>query len=381
MPNPPVPTGTLLQTILENVEVGIAVLDTEGKIVFTNQSALTMVGMRSFPAPVRLEEWSSGYRFQDSLGRDIPLLEFAALRTLAGEQVEPEHIRVTLPDGRTKWFHISSHRFSVMGLTGVLIIIIDETTTVELRRAAAQLQRMDDVSAIAAGLAHNFNNILSTISLSADIALMEEGVPESIRGRLRQISEASWKAAALVKRLMQFGRRRELQVQRVQISSLVTEALNLVLPLLQKIQVHTNVGQGIPEVEIDPTEIEQVLVNLIMNARDAMPEGGELTITTELEDSTPAAASTEGEGQQQFVVISVADTGTGIAEEIQPQIFEPFFTTKTAEKGTGLGLSSAHGIVKQHRGKITVWSEPGKGTKFTVHLPLSGSPRNVTRAA
>src|SRR5207302_5774557 len=134
-------------------------------------------------------------------------------------------IRATLPDGRTKWLHTSAHRFSVVGLVGVLVIVTDETVEVELRRAAAQLQRMEDVGAIAAGLAHNFNNILSTISLNVDMALMEEGVPESTRGRLQQISGASWKAAALVKRLMQFSRRRELHVKPVQVNSLINEVL------------------------------------------------------------------------------------------------------------------------------------------------------------
>src|SRR5437899_9421333 len=168
-----------------------------------------------------------------------------------------------------------------MGIERVLIIITDETVEVELRRAAAQLQRMEDVGAIAAGLAHNFNNILSTISLNVDIALMEEGVPESTQGRLQQISEASWKAAGLVKRLMQFSRRRELQVRPVQINWVVSEVLNLVRPVLRNVQVRTDLGQDIPDLEVDPVEIEQVMVHIIVDARDAMPEGGELIISTE----------------------------------------------------------------------------------------------------
>src|SRR5437899_7668779 len=155
-----------------------------------------------------------------------------------------------------------------MGIERVLIIITDETVEVELRRAAAQLQRMEDVGAIAAGLAHNFNNILSTISLNVDVALMEEGIPESTRGRLQQISEASWKAAALVKRLMQFSRRRELQVRPVQINWVITEVLNLVRAILLNVRVRTDLAQNMPDLQLDPMEIEQVLVNLIVNARD-----------------------------------------------------------------------------------------------------------------
>jgi len=369
--------GNLLQTILENVGVGIAVVDAEGRFVFANNTALTMFGMSSLPPPVHLREWSRGYHFQDSLGHEVTPEKSAALRALAGERVEPQDLRATLPDGRTKWIHTSAHKFSVMGIAGVLIIITDETVEVELRRAASQLQRMEDVGAIAAGLAHNFNNILSTISLSVDIAMMEEGVPESTRGRLQQISEASWKAAALVKRLLQFSRRRELQVRSVQINWVVTEVLNLVRPILRNVQLNTNLGQEIPETELDPMEIEQVLVNMIVNAKDAMPEGGELSIATEVENSDVPES-----GVQQFIKITIADTGSGIPAEFQPRIFEPFFTTKTAEKGTGLGLSSSYGIVQQHHGTITVWSELGKGTRFTVRLPVRKTIQSeVTTAA
>jgi signal transduction histidine kinase len=140
------------------------------------------------------------------------------------------------------------------------------------------------------------------------------------------------------------------------------------------VQVRTDLREGLPEIEADPAEMEQVLVNLIVNARDAMPNGGELTIATEIGD-----AESEGIGddqtKQRFVIITVADTGTGIKEEIQERIFEPFFTTKTAERGTGLGLSSAYGIVQQHGGKIAVWSAPGKGAKFTISLPARQTVR------
>jgi signal transduction histidine kinase len=171
---------------------------------------------------------------------------------------------------------------------------------------------------------------------------------------------------------MQFSRRRELQVRPVQINSVINEALNLVRPILSNVQMRTELAQAVPEIEADPVEMEQVFVNLIVNARDAMPEGGELTISTGVEyPDLPAAVSEEG--NQQFVIITIADTGVGIPEELQSRIFEPFFTTKPAEKGTGLGLSSAFGIVQQHHGKIAVWSQSGRGTKFTIRLPARKS--------
>jgi signal transduction histidine kinase len=375
MPNFGKEPGDLLKTVLENVGVAIGVVDSQGKFVFANEPALTMFAMSGLPPPMHIRDWARDYRFQDRLGRDIPTEHSALARAVAGEKVEPQDVRVTLPDGRCKWLHTSTHPFSVMGLTGVLIIVTDETKEVELRRAAAEVQHMEDVGSIAAGLAHNFNNVLSTISMNAELALTEQGVPQTTRDRLQQITDASWKAAALIKRLMQFSRRRELQPRRLQVNWLVGEVLNLVRPiLLDNVQVRTDLREGLPEIEADPAEMEQVLVNLIVNARDAMPNGGELTIATEIGD-----AESEGIGddqtKQRFVIITVADTGIGIKEEIQERIFEPFFTTKTAERGTGLGLSSAYGIVQQHGGKIAVWSAPGKGAKFTISLPARQTVR------
>lgn len=362
--------GELLQTILENVGVAIAVADAEGKLVFANGAALSMFGMNSLPQPVHLKDWVRDYRFQDRHGHDIPVERSAAMRTLAGEKVEPQDICATLPDGKCKWLHTSAHPFSVMGLAGVLVIITDETKEVELQRTSAQLQRMEDVASTAVGLAHNFNNVLATISMNATLALAEESVGETTRARLEQITDASWKAAGVVKRLMQFSRTRELQIQRVQINSLINQVLKLVEPTLTKsVQVHAALRQDLPELEADPAELEQVLVNLILNATDAMPHGGDLTIATELACSESEEA-TNNEETGHFVIITVADTGTGIQEDIRDRIFDPFFTTKTAESGTGLGLASAYGIVRQHQGKIEVWSVPGKGTKFTIHLPV-----------
>jgi signal transduction histidine kinase len=251
-----------------------------------------------------------------------------------------------------------------MGLAGVLIIITDETEHIELRRATAQLQRMEDVGSIAVGLAHNFNNILYVISTNVELALAEQRVPKTTRGRLEQINEASWKAAELVKRLLKFSRMQDMQTQVIQINSLVEGVLQLLRPMLSgNVQLDEDLHPELPEIEADRSGIEQVLVNLIVNAKDAMPEGGHLSIATGIDDA------------QRFVTLTVTDTGIGIQEEFQTRIFDPFFTTKTAERGSGLGLSSAYAIVRQHQGEIKVSSTPGKGSKFTVRLPVKQSKK------
>jgi two-component system cell cycle sensor histidine kinase/response regulator CckA len=359
---------TLLQTVLDHVGVGLVVVDKDGRFVFTNQAALDILG-RGDLSGVSLLEWRRSYKFQDSHGRDIPAEEAPILRALRGERVEPQDVRMTLPDGRRKWFHASGHQFSVLGLTGVLVVITDETEEVELRRNAEQFQRIEAVGVLAGGLAHDFNNMLSVVSENVALALSDQGVPETTRTRLQQMALALEKGATLSRRLLQYSQARKLQIQLVRINEVVNTALELVHPLLgNEIHLKTELRPGLPALEADPAEIEQVLVNLIINALDAMPEGGELALRTEVayRDTVP---SDEGERPRQYVLITVADTGIGIPEDLQARIFEPSFTTKPG-KGAGLGLSSAYGIVRQHGGQIAVQSAPGAGTTFSIYLPV-----------
>ena len=166
----------------------------------------------------------------------------------------------------------------------------------------------------------------------------------------------------------------------VQINDVVHEVLGLLRPLFRDdVFLRTDLAEGLPHICADASEVEQVLVNLIVNALDAMPEGGELKISTSLADTNPGITSEPR--TQQFVAVSVSDTGTGIPEELQPVIFEPFFTTKPAGKGTGLGLSSAYGIVRQHKGDIKVQSEPGDGATFIVSFPVPQTLSSKTDTA
>ena len=176
---------------------------------------------------------------------------------------------------------------------------------------------------------------------------------------------------------MQFGRTQDMHYRPVQVNDIVLEALQLTQPLCRdRVKVKTNLGKLLPAIIADPSQLEQVLVNLIVNALDAMPAGGELTITTTM---TPNAQP-KGSLPNSSVSITVSDTGMGIPKEIQSAIFDPFFTTKPSGKGTGLGLSSVYGIVKQHSGTITVESAPGAGASFVISLP-SQLDRSETSAA
>lgn len=358
------PTG-LLETLFEEIGIALAVVDRQQNIIFANQTAIALL---NHPAerPLTLREWRTKYRLEDSTGNEISLDQSAVMQALQGERVEAQELRALLPDGTSKWLQVWAYPFSSMGTCGVVVFVVDETTEVELRRTVNQLQRLETLGAVAAGLTHNLNNLLETITLSVEAAKLDDLTSQERRVRLNQISAAASSAGGLIQRLMQFGRSQEMHCIAVYANDLVANVLHLVQPLLrQNIVVTTDLCREMPTINADPSQLEQVLVNLIVNALDAMPEGGKLTIST----STSAVLPSQNEGTRS-ISITVADTGVGIPEELQTTIFDPFFTTKPPGKGTGLGLSSAYGIVRQHKGTITVRSTPGMGSAFVITLPI-----------
>ena len=273
------------------------------------------------------------------------------------------------PDGHAKWLHVAAQRFEVLGLTGVFVVTTDETEQVELRKELEQAQRIEAVGILAGGLAHDLNNILSVLSGNIDLALGDEDVQE-IRARLHEMQMALGKGTALVLRLMKYGRKQGTQIRPVQINEVVNAARELVRPLVKsEVAVKTQLSPRLPDVQADSSQLEQVLVNLILNALDAMPDGGELSFCTELV-SGDAIPGGNNEEKKQFVLVTVADTGVGIPESFLPNIFEPFSTTKPIGAGAGLGLSSAQLIVHQYNGHIKVQSVSGAGTKFSIYLPV-----------
>jgi len=357
----------LFQIVFEGIGVAVAIVDRQEKLVFANRTALDLLG-EDGEMPATFQEWRRKYRFESSLGHEVPLEQSAVMRAMRGQHVESEEVRVRLADGTMRWLLSWAYPFSVMGMSGVVALVMDETAEVELRRAASQLQRMETLGALAAGLAHDLNNMLDTITLNAALALEEKMTSPDRQVRLSAISLAAAKAAGLVSRLMQFSRTQELHYRPVCINDLVRDVLKLVRPLLgENISVRADLDDALPNAEADTSQIEQVLVNLIVNAIDAMPEGGELRISTAQEGASGVSGT---EQSSHFVTVTVADTGIGISQEMQSVIFEPFFTTKAEGKGTGLGLSSVYGIVRHHHGNIRVCSAPGEGAAFVISLPV-----------
>jgi len=371
---PELPPDQFLHAVLDSVGVALVVVDSQGKFVFTNQAALRMFGWTENLGGISVDQWRRDYVFRDSQGQPISADQAPILRALGGGQIQPQELDVTLPDGRRKWLHAAGHRFSVFGMAGVLVVITDETEQIELRRALERAQTADAFGLLVAGAAHDLNNMISIISANVTFIQAEKDIPKSVRNRLNHISVALQKGAALATKLVRQRSGHELRPRPVQINDLILAALELVRPVLKdRVQVKTELAP-LPEVEVDPPRIEQVLINLILNALDAMPQGGELTLRTEVVGRTAVVETELDEPKRKqaksFVCVTVADTGIGIPRNLQNHIFEPFFTTKTFGKGSGLGLASARAVVRQHQGYIQVQSTPLAGTKFTVLFPV-----------
>jgi len=259
-------------------------------------------------------------------------------------------------------------------------IHLDITERKNLENQLRQAQKMEAVGHLAGGVAHDFNNILSAIVGYAHITLMKMNDDDPLRMNLEQILAASEKAANLTKSLLAFSRKQVMQMKDVNINNIVSGMTTILERIIGEdilLQVNTPVHDLI--IHADANQLEQVLMNLATNARDAMPGGGTLTITTgefEMDEQYVQMHQTGGAGK--YAVLSVADTGTGMDEQTRENIFDPFFTTKEVGKGTGLGLAMIFGTIKQHNGFIHVYSKEGKGTTFKMYFPLTESRVNVT---
>ncbi|MFH1350802.1 MAG: ATP-binding protein, partial [Pseudomonadota bacterium] len=237
-----------------------------------------------------------------------------------------------------------------------------------------QSQKMESVGRLAGGVAHDFNNHLTTIIGYAALVMMRLGKDDPLHSQVKEIKDAADRATSLTRQLLAFSRKQVLQTKVMVINTVVTDVEKMLRRLIgEDIELVTMLEPELGRVKADPSQIDQVIMNLAVNAKDAMPEGGKLTIETGNVTLDSHYAEQHGVEIKQgaYVMLSVSDTGTGIDVETQEHIFEPFFTTKEKGKGTGLGLSTVYGIMKQSDGYIWVYSEPGQGTTFKVYFPAA----------
>ncbi|RJR41182.1 MAG: response regulator, partial [Desulfobacteraceae bacterium] len=245
--------------------------------------------------------------------------------------------------------------------------------TKSLEQQLFQSQKLENVGRLAGGVAHDFNNILTVIRGYSELAIlgMAEGKP--VRGSLEEVLKASERAGNLTRQLLAFSRRQVMEMKIIDLKCLMKDLEKMLRRLIgEDIDLRMALASDLGRVRADPGQIEQVIVNLAVNARDAMPSGGVLTIEAaniELDEGCSCLHVDAKPGE--YVLLCVSDTGTGMIPEVRERVFEPFFTTKEKGKGTGLGLSMAYGIVKQSNGHIWVYSEPNQGTTFKIYLPLA----------
>jgi signal transduction histidine kinase/CheY-like chemotaxis protein len=257
-----------------------------------------------------------------------------------------------------------------------------------LARQLQQAQRLESIGRLAGGVAHDFNNLLTVINGYTDLILKRMGPDDPWRGQIESIRTAGVRAADLTRQLLAFSRKQILQPKVLLLNGLVREAEGMFARVLgEDIKVACTLDPALWTVEADPGQMHQVVLNLALNARDAMPSGGQLTIeTANARPGEVCMGCLDTAGQGRFVALSVSDTGVGMDAATLEQIFEPFFTSKGSGRGTGLGLATVYGIVKQSGGHIGVTSEPGRGSRFTIHLPAverlaDGEPAAMAPAA
>jgi len=365
----------VLQSALDAFARQIAIVDARGKI-------------RMFNAPFRQFALENGWDPRQSL-EGAQYFETWFSLTLAREQAgrvqegldavrtgrQPAFfLEYSVPvRGVMRFFSLSMTRFPDHG--GYLLAIEHEDITArkQLERRSQHVQKMDAIGQLAGGVAHDFNNLLTVIRSYSDL-LMQDFAPGGQQcSDLEQILKATDSASALTKQLLAFGRQQLVKLEVLDLNVVIEELDKMLHRLLgADIEYGTTLEHGVPRVEADAGQIQQILMNLVINARDAMPRGGRLQIETKsvsLDDGY--ANSHDGVAPGRYVVIEVTDTGTGMSADVQARVFEPFFTTKDVGKGTGLGLATVYGIVQQCRGHITVFSELERGSTFKIFLPCA----------
>ncbi len=361
------------QMLVETMNDGVAIIDPQLHVSYVNNALCRM----------------SGYSAEEIIGK--PAIEFLD----ANNQQKLEEEVANWPQSDTHVFEIDwigknnrvlssvvspnpifNDEGEFTGFMGIVTDISDlKKIQLEKEQVQSQLyhsQKMEAIGTLAGGVAHDFNNYLTTILGCADLMQLKKNKPEKQEKYLQEIRNAAERSAALTRQLLAFSRRQVLEKTAININDVVGSMERMLQRLIgENIELRTELGADLKQINADPAQMEQIILNLAVNARDAMPEGGSLRIITEntIVDEVYSRQFTYARSGE-FVCLTFEDNGCGMDSKVIENIFEPFFTTKVSSKGTGLGLSVVYGVVKQHNGWINVYSEPSYGTRFKIYLPV-----------
>ncbi len=357
-----------LQKLLSMLPLGLALADRDGRLLFMNQAFLRAAGIVPESTPV--------YPGDFVIREDKAAVADAVRRFARGKGNASGDMAVRLNNRPDEPIALTMAGARGLGEAAVLLSLKDNSEESRLKREVAQATKMQAVGQLAGGVAHDFNNILTAIIGHCDLMLMRHTPGDSDYDDITQIKGNSNRAAGLTRQLLAFSRQQTLRPQVLQLPDVIAEVSHLLQRLLgETVTLSINHGRNLGAVRADPGQLEQVIVNLSVNARDAMLEKGGTGGTLTLQTYSVSASDVRKLGAEMmpiadYTALRVSDTGTGIPPELLPKIFEPFFTTKEVGKGTGLGLSTVYGIVKQSGGFIFADSVPGKGTSFVIYLPV-----------
>ncbi|HPM75820.1 MAG TPA: 7TM diverse intracellular signaling domain-containing protein [bacterium] len=378
-----------LQSLLSAIPDMVYFKDILGRILIVNKAFADMLGLGIHEIIGRMDEeiMPADMLELNRQGDTLAISQRTPIRseekgsTVKGNSRYYDTIRVPIFDSEDR----------LIGLLGVSRDITERKKSEEdkrrLEEQLMQSQKMEAIGRLAGGVAHDFNNILTGITGYAEMVMSELEGNGSIRDEMSEILRAADRAAALIQQLLAFSRKQIISPKVVQLNELIQQSQKMLVRIIgEDIRFSFRPADGLWQIKIDAVQIDQILVNLAANARDAMPNGGSLIIETRnISFDRDNAQQFRGMAPGDYVLLTVTDTGAGMDEETKERIFEPFFSTKAINKGTGLGLSTVYGVVKQNDGFINVYSEPGQGTTFRIYLPRSqeepGQVHQVNKAA
>jgi two-component system cell cycle sensor histidine kinase/response regulator CckA len=352
------------RSLVQSAVYGMYRSSLEGRFLDVNPALITMLGYASAEEVLALDPECDLYVDGSDRARLVREYERSG-------RIDNVEVRWKRKDGKAITVRLSGRAVRLDQTEALEIIAEDVSERRVLEEQFRQAQKMEAVGRLAGGVAHDFNNLLMVISGYTEVLLNQLGPGDPRRKKAEAIQRATDRASTLTRQLLAFGRKQMLELKVIDLNAVVSDITKLLRPLIgEDIELLLRPASDLGKTKADPGQIEQVIMNLAVNARDAMPDGGTLIIETsnaDLDDAYRRAHASLQPGA--YVMLAVSDTGCGMDQETQSRIFEPFFTTKDKGKGTGLGLSTVYGIVKQSGGYVFAYSEPGRGTSFKVYLP------------